>query len=67
MKVQIYGKNITVTEAIAEKIQKKLNHLEKYFIIDENNSLKEELEGQESDSSDKIEFRYIYSLEEIEK
>lgn len=36
MKVQIYGKNITVTEAIAEKIQKKLNHLEKYFIIDEN-------------------------------
>lgn len=38
-----------------------------YFIIDKNNSLKEELEGQESDSSDKIEFRYIYSLEEIEK
>ena len=37
-----------------------------YFIIDENNSLKEELEGQASDSSDKIEFRYVYSLEEIE-
>ena len=37
-----------------------------YFIIDENNSLKEELEGQENDSSDKIGFRYIYSLEEIE-
>lgn len=36
MKVQIYGKNITVTSAIAEKIEKKLNHLEKYFIIDEN-------------------------------
>lgn len=36
-----------------------------YFIIDENNSLKEELEGQARDSSDKIEFRYIYSLEEI--
>ena len=36
MKVQIYGKNITVTPAIAEKIEKKLNHLEKYFIIDEN-------------------------------
>ena len=34
MKVQIYGKNITVTPAIAEKIEKKLNHLEKYFIID---------------------------------
>ena len=33
----------------------------------ENNSLKEELEGQANDSSDKIEFRYIYSLEEIEK
>lgn len=38
-----------------------------YFIIDENNPLKEELEGQASDSSDKLEFRYIYSLEEIEK
>ena len=36
MKVQIYGKNITVTAAIAEKIEKKLSHLEKYFIIDEN-------------------------------
>lgn len=36
MKAQIYGKNITVTPAIAEKIEKKLNHLEKYFIIDEN-------------------------------
>ena len=36
MKVQIYGKNITVTASIAEKIEKKLNHLEKYFIIDEN-------------------------------
>lgn len=38
-----------------------------YFIIDKSNSLKEELEGQESDSSDKIEFRYIYSLGEIKK
>ena len=37
-----------------------------YFIIDENNTLKEELEGQESDSSDKINFRYIYSLEELD-
>ena len=37
-----------------------------YFIIDQNNSLKEELEGQEKDSSDKIKFKYIYSLEEIE-
>lgn len=38
-----------------------------YFIIDKSNSLKEELEGQENSSSDKIEFRYIYSLEDIEK
>jgi len=37
-----------------------------YFIIDKSNSLKEELEGQENDSSDKIEFKYIYSLEEVE-
>ena len=37
-----------------------------YFIIDKDNSLKDELEGQEKDSSDKITFRYIYSLEEIE-
>ena len=36
MKVQIYGKNIKVTDAIADKIEKKLSHLEKYFIIDEN-------------------------------
>ena len=35
MKVQIYGKNITVTPAIAEKIQNKLSLLEKYFIIDD--------------------------------
>ena len=38
-----------------------------YFIIDENNSLKEELEGQASDSSDIIAFKYIYSLEEVGK
>ena len=36
MKVQIYGKNITVTPAIAEKIEKKLNMLNKYFIIEED-------------------------------
>ncbi len=40
MKVQIYGKNITVTPAIAEKIETKLNHLERYFIIDESNVAK---------------------------
>jgi len=36
-----------------------------YFIIDKGNSLKEELEGQESDSSDLMQFKYIYKLEEI--
>ena len=35
-----------------------------YFIIDKNNSLKEELEGQEADSGNIIQFRYIYGLEE---
>lgn len=36
-----------------------------YFIIDKDNSLKDELEGQEKDSSSLLEFRYIYDLEEI--
>jgi hypothetical protein len=36
-----------------------------YFIIDKENSLKEELEGQESDSKDKLEFRYIFDLGEV--
>ena len=36
MKVQIYGKNITVTPALAEKVEKKLSTLDKYFLIDEN-------------------------------
>lgn len=36
-----------------------------YFIIDENNSLKNELEGQENSSSDGLIFRYIFSLDEI--
>lgn len=35
-----------------------------FFIIDKNNSLKEELEGQEADSENIIQFRYIYGLEE---
>lgn len=38
MKVNIVGKNITVTEAISDKIKKKLNILNKYFIIDENDT-----------------------------
>ena len=37
-----------------------------YFIIDKDNSLKEELEGQEKDSSSLLEFRYIYDLDDIE-
>ena len=38
MKVNIVGKNITVTEAIAEKIKKKLTVLNKYFIIDDDDT-----------------------------
>ena len=37
-----------------------------YFIIDADNSLKEELEGQAQDSADLIQFKYIYGLEEVE-
>lgn len=36
-----------------------------YFIIDSNNSLKEELEGQENDSSALLEFRYIFDIAEV--
>lgn len=36
-----------------------------YFIIDQENTLKEELQGQEQDSSDKIKFKYIYGLHEV--
>lgn len=35
-----------------------------YFIIDKNNSLADELKGQEEDSKDKIRFKYIYDLTE---
>lgn len=35
-----------------------------YFVVDEGNSLKEELEGQEADSKELLEFKYIYDLEE---
>lgn len=38
MKVKIVGKNISVTQAIADKITKKLQVLSKYFIIDENDT-----------------------------
>lgn len=37
-----------------------------YFIIDENNSLKDELEGQQSNSDDIVRFKYIYSFDEID-
>lgn len=36
-----------------------------YFIIDKDNTLKDELEGQERDSSSLLEFRYIYDLDDI--
>ena len=36
MKVIIVGKNVKVTPAIAEKVNKKLDHLTKYFLIDDN-------------------------------
>ena len=36
-----------------------------YFIIDEENSLKDELEGQEKNSDSILEFKYIYSIEAI--
>ena len=38
-----------------------------YFIIDKDNSLKEELEGQEKDASSILEFRYIYGIHEVER
>ena len=36
MKFDIYGENVSVTEAMREKIEKKLSFLEKYFVIDSN-------------------------------
>lgn len=36
-----------------------------FFIIDKNNSLREELGRQEADSKDKLQFKYFYSLDEI--
>ena len=36
MKVNIVGKNITVTQGISDKIHKKLDVLTKYFIIRED-------------------------------
>ena len=36
-----------------------------YFIIDENNTLKEELEGQQMDSQSLMQFKYIYDIDEV--
>lgn len=36
-----------------------------FFIIDRNNSLKDELDGQEKDSSNLLEFRYIFDIAEV--
>ena len=36
-----------------------------YFIIDKDNSLANELKGQEEDSKNKIKFEYIYNLADI--
>lgn len=35
MKIEVLGKNITVTEALRARIDQKLNFLSKYFLIDE--------------------------------
>lgn len=36
-----------------------------YFIIDENNTLKDELEGQQKDSQSLMQFKYIYDIDEV--
>lgn len=36
-----------------------------YFIIDENNTLKDELEGQQKDSQELVQFKYIYDIDEV--
>lgn len=36
MKITLRGKNIEITEAIAEKVSEKLSKLDKYFIVSEN-------------------------------
>jgi len=37
-----------------------------FFIIDKANLLKEELEGQANDSADILNFRYVFTIDEIE-
>lgn len=36
MKVQIYGKNVSITQGMQTKVESKLKFLDKYFIIDDN-------------------------------
>ena len=36
MKVQIYGKNVTITQGMQEKVENKLKFLDKYFIIEDH-------------------------------
>lgn len=40
MKVNIVGKNVTVTKALEDKITKKLNGLSRYFIISDDDTAK---------------------------
>ncbi|UNT96121.1 ribosome hibernation-promoting factor, HPF/YfiA family [Allobaculum mucilyticum] len=40
MKINIVGKNITITKALEDRISKKLKGLEKYFLIAEDDSAK---------------------------
>ncbi len=35
MKVQIYGKNVSITQGMQEKVENKLKFLDKYFIIED--------------------------------
>lgn len=44
-----------------------LEGISKVKLIDKDNSLKEELEGQEKDASSILEFRYIYGIDEVER
>ena len=36
MKFDIYGENVSITDAMRNQIEKKLSFLERYFVIDEN-------------------------------
>ncbi|MCF0246570.1 MAG: ribosome-associated translation inhibitor RaiA [Ileibacterium sp.] len=40
MKINIVGKNVSVTKALEDRITKKLSNLDKYFIIDDNDVAK---------------------------